>query len=98
MADRTDGGAAFPQEIFNPLPGGGGYRESKGGMSLRDYFAGQAPAIPNTFLHRPMPGWTEDMTEGEYDELVRAWQVERAVVWATRFADALLTARKEGGG
>lgn len=39
-----DGGPAFPMEEFVPFPGGGGRHVRHGGMSLRDWFAGQALA------------------------------------------------------
>ena len=37
-----DGGPAFPTQEFVPLSGGGGVWANAGGMSLRDWFAGQA--------------------------------------------------------
>lgn len=39
---KPDGGPAFPQHEFAPTGGGGGYWTNVGGMSLRDWFAGQA--------------------------------------------------------
>lgn len=41
MADRKDGGQAFPRAGFS---GVGGFGRPVEGMSLRDYFAGQALA------------------------------------------------------
>lgn len=41
---RNDGGPAFPQYAGKPVPGGGVYYDVSGGMTLRDYFAGQAIA------------------------------------------------------
>lgn len=39
----SDGGPAFPQSIFHDeTPSDDSFVETKGGMSLRDYFAGQA--------------------------------------------------------
>lgn len=38
MADRNDGGQAFPSSFVGPY----GTESSKGGMTLRDWFAGQA--------------------------------------------------------
>lgn len=37
-----DGGQAFPQKVFQPLPGGGGNWSLEGGLSARDYFAAKA--------------------------------------------------------
>jgi len=40
---KDDGGPAFPQSVFHDeTPEADSFVESKGGMSLRDYFAGQA--------------------------------------------------------
>ena len=45
MSKRDDGGQAFPRPMGSRIDGyGGDYSESKLGMSLRDYFAGQALA------------------------------------------------------
>jgi hypothetical protein len=41
---KPHGGPAFPQYSGQPIPGGGVYYEMSGGMSLRDWFAGQALA------------------------------------------------------
>lgn len=40
MADRNDGGQAFPSSFVGPY----GTESSKVGMTLRDWFAGQALA------------------------------------------------------
>jgi hypothetical protein len=76
MDDRTDGGAAFPHAIAI-APSGDVYGSDYfgGGMSLRDYFAGQALAGT---------GWSV----GNAVECARD---------AYAIADAMLTARKEGG-
>ena len=39
---KDTGGPAFPKKKFAPLPGGGGHWTVTGGMTLRDWFAGQA--------------------------------------------------------
>ncbi len=45
MSDKVkDGGPAFPTEEFTPYPHGGGTTSRKGGMTLRDWFAGQVLA------------------------------------------------------
>ena len=44
MDDKDNGGPAFPQHMFTPYSGGGGVWTTKGGMTLRDWFAGQALA------------------------------------------------------
>lgn len=41
--EKADGGAAFPTHEFRQLgPGGAGHMVQTGGMSLRDWFAGQS--------------------------------------------------------
>lgn len=44
MTKNDNGGPAFPQHMFTPYSGGGGVWTTKGGMTLRDWFAGQALA------------------------------------------------------
>lgn len=44
MGKKDNGGPAFPQHRFEPTNGGGGYWTQVGGMTLRDWFAGQALA------------------------------------------------------
>lgn len=43
-AARDDGGPAFPRRMFTAYPHGGGQWTIEDGMSLRDWFAGQALA------------------------------------------------------
>lgn len=70
---RKDGGAAFPHMMAE------GHRDYAGGMTLRDYFAGQALAsIPNR-------SW-DDVGDGYV--LVKAW-----AKCAYAVADAMLAAR-----
>lgn len=55
-----DGGPAFPQMTQHEIVADDGYRKQwwpEGGMSLRDYFAGQALASTE------MPTWMEDRAE-----------------------------------
>ena len=43
MSDQPkDGGPAFPQHVFTPMHPGGGQWTTVGGMTLRDWLAGQA--------------------------------------------------------
>lgn len=44
MTDRPNNPSAFPVSFDVPLASGGKYRETSGGMDLRDWFAGQALA------------------------------------------------------
>ena len=69
---RDDGGPAFPQNDYNDA-----------GMSLRDWFAGQALSMLNyhNLLARAM------------DDHDCALQIQNAAVFSYRFADAMLKAR-----
>ena len=67
---KPDGGPAFPQDEF------GGVK----GMSLRDYFAGQALASQIQALA---------VREG-------SWSPQRCVELAYEFADAMLAEREKG--
>lgn len=87
MADSKDGGSAFPlQEQMQPACEGGNAWLSPGqpGMSLRDYFAGQA--LPQAILHeREMRTARISPGDFKYDEIARAAYV---------MADAMIEARE----
>ena len=76
---------AFPRTCQN-------FSHEQTGMSLRDWFAGQAGPAPNNFTI-PTPAcadWTDD------EKSQRAWSdwcVRREVAWRNAFADAMLSAR-----
>lgn len=60
---HNTGGPAFPEHKFTPSHGGGGHWTIQGGMTLRDWFAGQAVAgRASRVVPRP-----------EKDENVAAW-------------------------
>lgn len=74
--------AAFPSRVDRPLRGGGGYRDDRAGMSLRDWFAGQAIAsmVAKSIGQRP--------------SAISSQQYAEAVAFgAYEFADAMLAAR-----
>lgn len=80
MAEPRDGGPAFPQ----PATAEGHATNTPPGMSLRDYFAGQALAgmVANSLT----------------DEQVRATKSDPCAVvasWAYEYADAMLAARAD---
>jgi hypothetical protein len=77
MAEREDGGPAFPVEMGSQA---NQYFSSQG-MSLRDWFAGQAL---DTLINK-----SEDRDGG--------WCVHTVAAGAYALADAMLAARKEGG-
>jgi len=84
MVERKDGGPAFPTENFVPYPGGGGAGQHviNGGMSLRDWFAGQALA---GIMASPA------CLDGSFE---RTPSIAAKAAWT--YADAMLNAR-EGG-
>lgn len=79
---RDDGGPAFPQ-VFQRNANGDVVQESEPGMSLRDYFAGQAlmGELASQNSGDSIGVWTLDMTP----KLAK-------ICYAT--ADAMLAARK----
>lgn len=77
MADQRDGGPAFPF-ILDIGEGSTGYHQ---GMSLRDWFAGQALAA--------VFSWATDAE--------RTADPENIARWAYRCADAMIVARQPGG-
>lgn len=87
MTEKNDGGPAFPQNLPDDfvwrLPG------NPGGMSLRDYYAGQAlagfMAIPDERSHRASDGDPEAW---------RAGLMKNDAEYCYRMADAMLTARE----
>jgi hypothetical protein len=90
MTKPNDGGPAFPQHKFESIPGGSGAGNwvNTGGMTLRDWFAGQALAgiLADDSLVSPemlkMFG-SEGKTRGDI-----------ASVASYAYADAMLTARE----
>jgi hypothetical protein len=77
MSEHDDGGSAFPQ-IY-----GRSYSDySDGGMTLRDYFAGQALA-----------GWLACPDAGGSSQVTADWQRDVAAI-CYALAEAMLEARK----
>lgn len=92
----NNGGPAFPGETIqhdgslNPP-----YRVPHQGMSLRDWFAGQAPAMPGSFLETARPDYAAYTDKPEqFLAVCDAWEVDRRVLWANTYADAMLKARE----
>lgn len=83
--DRVDGGQAFPQIQQEAFEGGGSSLSIIGGMSLRDWFAGQAIG---TLINK-----CEDRDGG--------WSPHNVAAGAYAVADAMIAARShpaEGDG
>jgi hypothetical protein len=87
MAQRNDGGPAFPDAVA-VSPSGDAYYGTSAGMSLRDWFAGQAlinvqgtnPNLPDSPASARF--WPES------HELAR-----RQATWAYMVADAMIAER-----
>lgn len=103
MAKIEDGGPAFPTmrqpETRHPISGdilqeAGLVRE---GMSLRDWFAGHAPPVPNDYISGTCPdiGSYRDRQPGDFARDFDAWDMRRRAVWSYAYADAMLAASKE---
>lgn len=93
MSKIDDGGSAFPvipptMEVADQVFPANGYPYPESGMSIRDYFAGQA--LAGEFASQSeADGMIPNSTTGE-------WMVDRARLFY-RMADAMLAARKAGG-
>ena len=89
----NDGGAAFPRPVS--FSEEGGTHRGTLGMTLRDYFAGQALA---GFVGQ----WEKEIYEAGVDEIsnekrserVRAEWIQRAANTSYGYADAMLAARE----
>ena len=92
MSDVEQGGPAFPFVLPDEI---GGYQMVEPGMTLRDWFAGQAPAAPDgfTIASPECADWQDsDLSREAWSE----WEVRRSVAWSWAYADAMLAARKTG--
>jgi hypothetical protein len=62
MSERNDGGPTFPRiDVIERAENGNSYIHSTNGMSLRDYFAGQALAglLASTRDYLPISGFAK---------------------------------------
>jgi hypothetical protein len=98
MMTAENGGSAFPHlrryvgpDTYEPL--------AEGGMTLRDWFAGQAPEMPhwwmqNEALATQPPGWKDGMSAKDWDRLWNEFHCRKIASWRFHYADAMLEARK----
>jgi len=86
MDEIDDGGPAFP--CVCPKD----FQFANDGMTLRDWFAGQALMGDITTLR----GETLDKRKDETVEQALERDAKRRAAWCYRQADAMLAARKEG--
>ncbi len=70
------------------------------GMTLRDWFAGEAPEAPVWWMiegcPQPPPGWSDGYGATKWSELTIDWRVNRIALWRWKYADAMIAARKGG--
>lgn len=91
MSNANDGGRAFPQ----PLTANDNTVHDElgqGGMSLRDYFAARAPAMPadlNELAKEHADVDNPDKTHREKSDVLLAIRAE----WNYMYADAMIAAR-----
>jgi hypothetical protein len=103
--DKETGGAAYPsRQVLGKNPIGADVIKDHAGMTLRDYFAAHAPAVPDWFKHEPtspMPhivAGNETMREHVESKMIyNAWVNEQKAfkffAWRTFYADAMLAER-----
>lgn len=80
MTYKNQGGSAFPVPAISQNSGTGEttVHQSDGGMTLRDWFATHAPAVPDDF----------EWEDGETD------LYQRLVRWNWHYADMMIKARE----
>lgn len=91
MAERNDGGPAFPGQPSYGMPGGVEIAHGQQGMSLRDYFAGQ---VVGHIAH----GLINDHASFKQIEANPAAAVQRVAETSYALADAMLAAREAARG
>jgi len=63
MSTINDGGPAFPAQPMHKFPDGAIISLNQGGMTLRDYFAGQA--LAGMLTRKESDGWTNREVAGD---------------------------------
>ena len=88
MTDRQDGGPAFPRPAS----------DTSGaiiGMSLRDWFAGQAPEPPESWLHMQRGIDRNRNPHNEPHKPAPRDDFQLTAEWKFAHADAMIAARSE---
>lgn len=104
MSGVKDGGPAFPINADTNVTSKGEIYPDWCGMSLRDWFAGQAPEAPGWWmrdefiaLDRRVPH-PQDGTQAQcdaWDKDADALRMRALVSWRWAYADAMLAAREK---
>lgn len=94
MIEET-GGFAFPSKKVNHIG-----TVTNPSMTLRDWFAGEAPEAPEWWMNegcpQPPPGWSDGYGATKWEELTTEWRVNRIAIWRWKYADAMIATRKCG--
>lgn len=89
---KNDGGPAFGQFSASPVRGGVMIYKSNGGMSLRDWFAGQALSNP-AITTGEASNWQLSVWFGEYRTGIARSEI--IAKQAMCYADAMLEERRK---
>lgn len=94
MAEINNGGPAFPVARDWEFPKGSYSGDPKPGMSMRDWFAANAPEAPSWFVHIP----AEIRPSAEDKDALELWErnreIDRFYAWRWHYADNMLKARE----
>ena len=97
---RDDGGPAFPcQQVRDLVTDGAGGPPLRqvamwsGGMTLREWFAGQAPPPPQWWTDQQ--GRIETQHRRDDDRYVAKDRLQLAAMWPFQWADAMLAERRK---
>jgi len=90
-----NGGPAFPSGSMSI--GDGDAQAYTPGMTLRDWFAGQAPEAPDWWMAdecpTPPPGWNEGDGAAAWVKAEHRFMMGRIAAWRYAYADAMLAER-----
>ena len=100
MTEINNGGPAFlGGRHWHPKSGAPAHQE---GMTLRDWFAGNAPDVPDWWMAgdipTPPPGWKEGDGAAAWDRAREHWLLNRIAAWRWAYADAVLAACENAKG
>lgn len=98
MSDKNTGGSAFPAlEALDQDMRGCFTAYSASGMSLRDYFASKAPAMPDNFDRKNSAVEKVQVGSTGYKKIITVteWETlaQHLARWSYAYADAMLAER-----
>ena len=98
MTQGGESGPAFPGTTSEPNERGVYYPVHHQGMSLRDWFAGQAPEPPESWLHMQRGIDRNRNPHNEPHKPAPRDDFQLTAEWKFAIADAMLRARSNGEG